>query len=69
MRYSLEHLLQEVLMDEATLSARVNALGEQISNDYAGANNLLLSCILKGGVMFLTDLMRSITVRHEIDLL
>ncbi len=69
MRYSLDHLLQEVLIDEATLSARVNELGDQISNDYAGANNLLLICILKGGVMFLTDLMRSITVPHEIDFL
>ncbi|WP_343416602.1 phosphoribosyltransferase family protein [Candidatus Flexifilum breve] len=42
-------------------------LGEQISNDYAGAHNLLLICILKGGVMFTTDPMRSITVPHEID--
>ena len=31
--------------------------------------DLLLICILKGGVMFLTDLMRHITVHHEIDFL
>ncbi len=29
----------------------------------------MLICILKGGVMFLTDLMRHITVPHEIDFL
>jgi hypoxanthine phosphoribosyltransferase len=29
----------------------------------------MLICILKGGVMFLTDLMRRITIPHEIDFL
>jgi len=37
-----------------------------ISADYAG-KDLLLVCILKGGVLFLTDLMRHITVPHAID--
>lgn len=69
MHLPLEHLLQEVLIDEATLKARVAELGEQISRDYAGQTNLLLICILKGGVMFLTDLMRHIDVPHEIDFL
>ncbi len=60
--------LQEKLIDEATLQKRVKELGAQISADYAG-KELLLICILKGGVMFLTDLMREITIAHEIDFL
>lgn len=65
----LDHLLQEVLIDESTLMKRVAELGAQISQDYAGRDNLLLICILKGGVMFLTDLMREISLPHEIDFL
>ena len=61
--------LQEVLIDEARVQKRVAELGAQISRDYVGIDQLMLICILKGGVMFLTDLMRHITVSHEIDFL
>lgn len=61
-----QDILKEKLIDEETLQARVAELGAQISADYAG-EDLLLLCILKGGVMFLTDLMRRITTPHEID--
>jgi hypoxanthine phosphoribosyltransferase len=57
---------QEILIDEPTLQDRVEALGAQINADYAG-KDLLLVCVLKGGVMFLTDLMRHIHVPHAID--
>ena len=58
--------LSEVLIDEERLQARIAELGAQISQDYQG-KELLLICILRGGVMFLTDLMRSISVPHMID--
>ena len=58
--------LQEILIDEATLQNRIAELGAQISQDYAG-QDLLLICILRGGVLFLTDLMRQITIPHTID--
>lgn len=60
--------LQEKLLDEEQLQARIKELGAQISADYAG-KDLLLLCILKGGVVFLTDLMRHLTIPHEIDFL
>jgi len=60
--------LAEVLIEEAPLMARVKELGREISVDYA-EKDLLLICILKGGVPFLTDLMREITIPHEIDFL
>ena len=59
--------LQEVLIDQPTLMKRVAELGQDISRDYTDCENLLLICILKGGVMFLTDLTRHIHVPHEID--
>jgi hypoxanthine phosphoribosyltransferase len=58
--------LQEVLIPEDELKARVAELGAEISRDYMG-QDLLLICILRGGVMFLTDLMRALTIPHAID--
>ena len=56
------------LIDETTLQARIKEVGRQLSADYAD-KDLLLLCILKGGVLFLTDLMRQLTIPHEIDFL
>jgi hypoxanthine phosphoribosyltransferase len=64
---SYEPFLEEILIDEPTLQARVRALGAQISDDYTNLGDLLLICILKGGVMFLSDLTRHISIPHEID--
>jgi hypoxanthine phosphoribosyltransferase len=60
--------LKETLIDEETLQVRIQALGAEISADYQD-KDLLLLCILKGGILFLTDLMRSLTIPHEIDFL
>jgi len=61
-------ILAEILVDEVTLQARVAELGAEISRDYANADGpLLLICILRGGVPFLVDLMRHITVPHMLD--
>ncbi|MBI5931483.1 MAG: hypoxanthine phosphoribosyltransferase [Chloroflexi bacterium] len=59
--------LAEILLDSETVQTRVQELGAQITESYQDARNLLLVCILKGGVMFLTDLMRHVDVPHSID--
>jgi hypoxanthine phosphoribosyltransferase len=69
MNLPYEKYLQEILIDSDTLQARIRELGQQISEDYADKSNLMLICVLKGGVMFLSDLMRHITVPHSIDFL
>jgi hypoxanthine phosphoribosyltransferase len=56
----------EVLIEESALQKRIAELGAEISRDYAG-EKLLLVCILRGGVMFLTDLIRHITVQAALD--
>lgn len=58
--------LGEVLVTEEQLKQRIAELGEEISRDYAG-EDLMLVCVLRGGVMFLTDLMRQLSVPHMID--
>ena len=59
--------LAETLIDETTLQNRIAEIGAEISRDYAGTDNLLLICILRGGIVFLVDLMRHITVPHQVD--
>src|SRR5512147_2624865 len=59
-------ILAEVLIDEETLQRRIKELGAQISTDYTDGN-LLLICILRGGVPFLVDLSRQITSPHMMD--
>jgi hypoxanthine phosphoribosyltransferase len=59
-------VLAEILIDEETLQERVAELGAEISADYQH-DNLLLVCILRGGVPFTVDLSRNITVPHMVD--
>lgn len=61
-----EELLSEVLISEEQLKTRIPELGAEISRDYRG-KDLLLICILRGGILFLTDLMRQISIPHTID--
>jgi hypoxanthine phosphoribosyltransferase len=56
----------EVLYSEEQIRTRVRELGERISADYAGKLPVLVA-ILKGSVVFLSDLIRSITVPVQID--
>jgi hypoxanthine phosphoribosyltransferase len=62
----LESAVGEVLIDTDTLTARIAALGAEISTDYAG-RDLLLIGVLKGAVFFMADLMRRLTIPCEVD--
>lgn len=60
-------VLAEILIDEKKLQTRVAELGAEISKDYQGCEMFLLICILRGGVPFMVDLSRHITVPHMMD--
>jgi len=53
--------LNKVLVTEQEIRQRVRELGAQITQDYAG-RELLVICILRGGVMFTVDLVREIKI-------
>jgi hypoxanthine phosphoribosyltransferase len=55
-----------ILVDEAAIQQRVRELGEAISHAYAGQDLVLVS-VLKGSIIFMADLVRAITIPHEID--
>ena len=55
-----------VLITEEQIRRRVAEQGALISKDYEG-KDLTLICILKGGILFLADLMRAITIPLSVD--
>ncbi|NMC14118.1 MAG: hypoxanthine phosphoribosyltransferase [Chloroflexi bacterium] len=61
-----KEFLEEIIISENQLQKRIAELGAEISRDYKG-ETLHLICILRGGVLFLADLMRHITVPNSID--
>ncbi len=55
-----------VLISEEELTDRIKEVAEQINKDYAG-KEIHLICILKGGVYFMTELSKYITVPVTLD--
>ncbi len=58
--------VDKILITEEQIIQRTREIARQISDDYEG-NDLRLICVLKGGVTFLVDLMRKITIPHSVD--
>jgi hypoxanthine phosphoribosyltransferase len=58
--------IAEVLVSEKEIQAKVAELGQRISDDYKG-QELLLIGLLRGAIVFLSDLMRAITIPARLD--
>ncbi len=58
--------IERVLINERELSDMVTELGRKISEDYKDKNLLMVS-VLKGSVVFMSDLMRAVTIPCRID--
>lgn len=59
-----EHI--RVLLTEREVDDRIQAIGDQISRDYAG-RQVHLVCVLKGGSFFMCELAKRITVPVSLD--
>ena len=55
-----------ILLSEEEVDKRIKELGEAISRDYAG-ETVHLVCVLKGGVFFMCELAKRITVPVTMD--
>lgn len=62
----LERDISEIVYTREQILNRVGEIGEAISSDYAG-KNLLLVGVLKGVMIFMADLLRSITIPVAVD--
>ncbi len=58
--------LGRVLIDEESAKKRIKELGEQITKDYQDANLVVIG-ILKGAVIFLSDLVKEIKLPLKLD--
>jgi len=56
-----------VLLDADTIQSRVKALAQEIERDYPGDEEIHLVCVLKGGFIFMADLVRAMSHRVSLD--
>jgi hypoxanthine phosphoribosyltransferase len=57
----------EILFSENEINKRIDELAKQINSDYKNEDNLVLICVLKGGIFFAIDLSRILDVDFEIE--
>jgi len=62
----LHNDIAKVIFSEQQIQAKIQQLGEKISQDYEGKNPLAI-CVLKGAIIFMADLVKRITVPLELD--
>jgi len=55
------------LISEADIHARIRSLAAEIERDYPAAEGVHLVAILKGGFMFMADLVRAMSTRVSLD--
>ena len=62
----MEKDIQEVLISEEQIKARVKELGKVLSEEYAGKDPVVVG-VLKGVVVFYADMVRELTVPCQMD--
>lgn len=56
-----------VLLDAATIQARVGELAREIEADHPRGEEIHMVCVLKGGFIFMSDLVRYMSTRVSLD--
>lgn len=64
---SLFNDIEKVLITEEEIQARIAEIGQELNEIYTDEDLPILVCILKGAFMFLADLTRHLTFRHELE--
>lgn len=62
----LDRHIAKVLIDPSTIQNRIKELGKEISGDHIG-EELIVVCILKGAMLFTSDLCRHIDLPQKMD--
>ena len=56
-----------ILLDADTIQARVKELAQEIERDYPDGDEIHMVCVLKGGFVFMSDLVRNMSTRVSMD--
>lgn len=67
-RTDMNRDIDHVLLSEEAIRRRIAEMGAEISADYDG-KDVVLVCVLKGAVIFFSDLARAMTCHMEMDFL
>lgn len=60
--------VEAVLIDEQALQTRIQEMADKVSEEYKDASeNLILVCVLKGAVVFLTDFARRLSIPSQME--
>ncbi|MDO9122579.1 MAG: hypoxanthine phosphoribosyltransferase [Anaerolineaceae bacterium] len=59
--------IDQIIVSEEEIKTRVVELGNQIGTDYKDSKNLLLLGLLRGSVVFMTDLLRNVHLPMTLD--
>ena len=67
MKTDLEEIIDQVLIDEESLNKRIKKLANQVNEYYEDKNELVLVGILKGSIMFMAQLAKSIKINCTLE--
>ncbi|MEK8133001.1 hypoxanthine phosphoribosyltransferase [Paenibacillus filicis] len=62
----MQNDVQEILYTEKQIQDKVKEMGDMISRDFEGRNPLVI-CVLKGAFIFMSDLVKNISIPLELD--
>ena len=67
MKTDLEEVIDQVLIDDESLNKRIKKLANQLNEYYEDKNELVLVGILKGSIMFMAQLSKSIKINCTLE--
>ena len=62
----MEQYVEKVLISEEEIAGKVKELGKVLSEEYKG-KDVLFVCVLKGAIMFMSDLSKAINIPMDMD--
>lgn len=67
MKIDSNDLIEKVLIDEESLNKKIRKLANTLNEHYADKDELILVCILKGSVMFVSELAKYLNVECKME--
>lgn len=67
MKIKQDDIIEKVLIDEESLNIKIRQMAKTLNEYYADKDELILVCILKGSVMFMSELAKYLDVETKME--
>lgn len=67
MKIKQDDIIEKVLIDEESLSLKIRQMAKTLNEYYADKDELILICILKGSVMFMSELAKHLDIETKME--